>query len=204
MLDSEKASKYGSKKCYHSLDGFKRMIDAINYFNTSNAMDIKSIIFTGGATAPVPETMSSARTISANTEIYKYLREKNPVIGIYNTIGPTDLFPPNYQLLTGSGNPVLSALNTAINPSTNAASYTSNSDQSSYISKFNEYGYYTVDGNFIHSNRRSSSYTNQAAEAKTKSNLMVIFLNTNVCHNKNLALMREKDDPGGMLNYLST
>lgn len=37
VFDADKASKYGSKKCYHSLDGFKRMIDAINYYNTSNS-----------------------------------------------------------------------------------------------------------------------------------------------------------------------
>ena len=59
QLDSEKASKYGSKNCYHSLDGFKRMIDSINYFNTSNAMNIKSIIFSGGAVAPVPEYLTN-------------------------------------------------------------------------------------------------------------------------------------------------
>lgn len=34
--------------------------------------------------------------------------------------------------------------------------------------------------------------------------LNVIFLNTNVCHNKNIALMKETDDPGGLLAYLNT
>ena len=60
-LDSEKASIYGSQNCYHSLDGYKRMIDAINYFNTS-AMPIKSIITGGGLVAPVPETLTNDRT----------------------------------------------------------------------------------------------------------------------------------------------
>lgn len=33
--NSEKASKYGSKNCYHSIESYKRMIDAINYYNAS-------------------------------------------------------------------------------------------------------------------------------------------------------------------------
>lgn len=94
-LDSEKASKYGSRNCYHSLDGYKRMIDAINYFNTS-AMPIKSIISGGGLVAPVPETITETRTKEANKEVISYLRTKNPFVGLYNSLGPFDLYPPNY------------------------------------------------------------------------------------------------------------
>ena len=95
-LDSEKANFYGDKNCYHSLAGYKRMIDAINYFNTSNAMNIKSIIYGGGGAAPVPEYRSDTRVKEANLEIIKYLRAKNPVLGLYYTLGPFDLYPPNY------------------------------------------------------------------------------------------------------------
>jgi hypothetical protein len=107
------------------------MIDSINYFNTSNAMNIKSIIFSGGAVAPVPETLTNQRTLDANKEVFKYIREKNPVLGIYNAIGPFDLYPPNYQVLSSSGNSKLSDLDSSINPATTAESYTAISDQSS-------------------------------------------------------------------------
>jgi len=50
-FDDEKAPQYGTTKCYHSLDGFKKMIDSINAFNTSSWANIKSIIFTGGSAA---------------------------------------------------------------------------------------------------------------------------------------------------------
>lgn len=203
LLDSEKASKYGSRNCYHSLDGYKRMIDAINSYNTSNAMNIKSIIYGGGGAAPVPEYMSDTRVKQANQEILKYLRAKNPVLGLYYALGPFDLYPPNYQLLSTSGNSKLTDYDNNVNTATTADTYTSLSSESTIRDKFKEYGYYSVDEKFIHSNVRDATYTDQAATAKTKSNLNVIFLNTNVCHNKNLALMREKDDPGGQLNYLT-
>ena len=37
----------------------------------------------------------------------------------------------------------------------------------------------------------------KAITAYPKSDLVVVSLNTNACHNRNFALMRERDDPGG-------
>jgi len=34
--DDDKAPIYGTTKCYHSLWGFRKMIDTINHFNTSS------------------------------------------------------------------------------------------------------------------------------------------------------------------------
>ena len=50
-FDNEKAPQYGTTKCYHSLDGYKKMIDSINAFNTSSWANVKSIIYAGGSAA---------------------------------------------------------------------------------------------------------------------------------------------------------
>lgn len=44
----------------------------------------------------------------------------------------------------------------------------------------------------------------KAITAFPKNDLNVISLNTNACHNRNFALMRERDDPGGQLAWLIT
>jgi hypothetical protein len=41
-----------------------------------------------------------------------------------------------------------------------------------------------------------------AQTAIPRTDLQVIFINTNACNNQNLGLMREKSDPGGQLAFL--
>lgn len=44
----------------------------------------------------------------------------------------------------------------------------------------------------------------KATRAYAKADLNLISLNTNACHNRNFALMRERSDPGGQLAWLIT
>ena len=55
----------------------------------------------------------------------KYLRTKNPFLGLYYTLGPFDLYPPNYQDFTSSGNSKLSDLDAVLNTATTSDTYTS-------------------------------------------------------------------------------
>jgi hypothetical protein len=76
------------------------MIDTINSLNTST-FNYKSIIIGGSGAAPVPDH-DQTQTLNANAEIIKYLREKNPLQGIYYTFGPNDVYPPNYQTFSST------------------------------------------------------------------------------------------------------
>lgn len=89
------------------------MIDTINSLNTTT-FTYKSIIVGGSGVAPIPDG-TEALAISANTEIVKYLREKNPAQGIYFGLGPTDFIPPNYQSFASSGAQYLTDVDAAIN-----------------------------------------------------------------------------------------
>jgi len=56
------------------------------------------------------------------------LREKNPLLGLYYSIGTSDLYPHKYQDFSSTGAGNLSAFDTAVNPATTADAYASISD----------------------------------------------------------------------------
>jgi len=62
-------------------------------------------------------------------------------------------------------------------------------------SSFKKNGYYATYG-FVHYIRWNARRDKSCCR-KLKDNLRVIFLNTNVCYNKNLNLMTEIGDVGG-------
>lgn len=52
--NSDKAGSLGSTNCYMNMDGFKKMIDMINSYNTSSFGRVNDIIFGGSAAAYIP------------------------------------------------------------------------------------------------------------------------------------------------------
>jgi hypothetical protein len=95
-FNADMAAEFGSKSCYHGLQSFKKMVDSINYYNTSEFMNIATIIVGGSNVAPVPDHMTNEIVKIVHHEIFKYLRFKFPHVGIYFTVGPNDFYPPNY------------------------------------------------------------------------------------------------------------
>ena len=91
----DKAPLNGTKKCYMPLQGFKRMIDKIvSFYNTRDlSFDISSIIYAGGTNVYSPGYLNETTVNLAHAEAIKYLREVNPLKGIYYSLGQNDLFP---------------------------------------------------------------------------------------------------------------
>lgn len=67
------------------------------------------------------------------------------------------------------------------------------------VAKFKEFGYYAL-YEYIHTIKLNSR-SNPIAPLY-KSDMTLLFLNTNACNNKNLELMKETDDVGGQLKWL--
>jgi hypothetical protein len=63
------------------------MIDKINEFNTTSYLSFASIIYHGGTNAYAPGYLNSSTANLAHAEAIKYLREKNPLKGIYYNVG---------------------------------------------------------------------------------------------------------------------
>ena len=103
LADELKAPLYGTTKCNLPLNGFKKMVDTINKLNTTNYLSFTSIIYGGSSNADEPDYLDEAQTYMAEYEIFKYLREKNPFIGLYYAVGPHDLYPLKHQRFNASG-----------------------------------------------------------------------------------------------------
>lgn len=171
------------------------MIDVITSFNTTT-FPYKSIIIGGSSQAPTPEA-NETMSVLANTEIIKYLREKNPMQGIYWVPGPTDFTPLNFQDFTSANNAFLTTIGTALNPNAGSySSYTSISHDTDQLTEYAKWGSYTVDDFVYNILQTDVDNADWGTVQIANGGLNVIFLNTMVCHNKNMALMRETDDPG--------
>ena len=196
----EKAPLNGTKKCYMPLQGFKRMVDEINRFNNSLSLDISSFIYAGGTNVYSPGYLNETTVNLAHAEALKYIREKNPLKGIYYSLGSNDLYPPNLQFFNEVDAELkLSSLDLAINPTTEGAEemdlYSSLSNDVPARTKFKEYGFYSK-SDIIYQVENDGQRPAKAQTPFFKSDLRVIFLNTNACNNRNVALMEELDDPG--------
>jgi len=200
--DSDKAGKYGNNKCNMPLDGFKKMIDTINKLNTTSYMSFASMIFGGSANAYVPEYTNTSTVETVHKELLKYVRSKNTVHGIYYTLGPHDLYPLNYESFSAANDANLAAMDVAINQVTETKNlYSSIADNNAARTKFKEYGYYKVDA-FIYNILIDDSSPPKAVSPNYNTDLVVLFLNTNACYNRNVALTKEAADVGNMLTYL--
>ena len=73
------------------------MIDKIvSFYNTRDlSFDISSIIYAGGTNVYSPGYLNETTVNLAHAEAIKYLREVNPLKGIYYSLGQNDLFPQN-------------------------------------------------------------------------------------------------------------
>jgi hypothetical protein len=130
------------------LDGFKRMVDEINSHNITTYLSFESIIYAGGTNAYVPGYLNETSVNLGHAEAIKYLREKNPLKGIYYSLGQNDLYPSNLEYFDEVDTEgKLSSLDAAINPTTDGAeeadTYSSISNDLDARAKFKEYGYYT-------------------------------------------------------------
>lgn len=85
--DADKAPRNGTKKCNMPIEGFKRMIDVLNEYNTTTYLSFDSIIYAGGTNAYVPGYVNETNVNEAHAEAIKYMREKNPLKGIYYSLG---------------------------------------------------------------------------------------------------------------------
>ena len=94
----------------------------------------------------------------------------------------------------------LSSLDLAINPTTEGAEemdlHSSISNNLDARAKFKEYGYYSI-SDFIYKVGNDGARPPNPTIPFFKNDLKVIFLNTNACNNRNVALMEEITDPGG-------
>lgn len=98
----------------------------------------------------------------------------------------------------------MTALDAAININNVEYQYSSISQaDTTYRTKFKEYGYYSM-SDLIYNIQIDSSTPPLAQSPFLNSDVVVLFINTNACHNRNIALMSEAQDPGGMLNFLET
>jgi hypothetical protein len=79
--------------------------------------------------------------------------------------------------------------------------YSSISTNTEARSNFTRYGYYTV-SSFIYEIVKDNNDPRLSVFSEGSQQINAIFLNTNVCHNKNYALFKETEDPAGMLAYL--
>lgn len=200
----DRAPVNGTKKCYMPLEGFKRMVDTINSFNNTLYLDISSIIYAGGTNVYQPGYLNETSVNLAHAEAIKYLREKNPLKGIYYSLGSNDLYPPNLQYFNELDSELkLSTLDETINPTAEIPeeesimdNYSSISDDVDARTKFKEYGFYSK-LDFIYKVDTDGSRPAKSQTPFFKTDLRVIFLNTNACNNRNLALMEEVTDPGG-------
>jgi hypothetical protein len=59
-------------------------------------LNFKSIIYAGSSQANLPNYLNESTSLTAIQTIISYLRRKNPLVGLYYALGPTDLFPANY------------------------------------------------------------------------------------------------------------
>lgn len=94
--EDEKAPKYGHKKCNMPMDTFKKLVDTLNTYNGTNYLSWNSLLYGGSTNAYAPEFLTEAQTLTVHQEVFKYLREKNPILGLYYAVGPHDLFPLNF------------------------------------------------------------------------------------------------------------
>lgn len=69
------------------LEGFKRMVDTLKSYDATDYLSFASIIYTGGTNAYTPGYLNETTVNVAHAEAIKYLREKNPVKGIYYAVG---------------------------------------------------------------------------------------------------------------------
>jgi len=69
--------------------------------------------------------------------------------------------------------------------------------------QFKKYGYYKMT-DIIYNILIDSSNPPKGTMPNYNSDLVVLFLNTNACNNRNIGLMKEKADVGGQLHYIET
>ena len=102
---------------------------------------------------------------------------------------------------------MLADINTAIHPdgvsTTFPSKYSSISSNTVAQDSFKLAGYYSIRP-VVFMQGYDGGSPQKAITAFPKNDLNVISINTNACHNRNFALMRERDDPGAQLAWLIT
>ena len=200
----DKAGKFGNKRCSTSKEGFKKMFDTINKLNSTSYLSFTSLIFGGGSNAYIPELVTEENINQVQQDIFSHIRSLNPKNGIYYALGPHDVYPMNYQDFTTASNAKLSALDSKINPLSSDGAFSSISANVQARGEFVKYGYYSVSNQFIYNILIDDSSPPKQMMPNYNSDLSVIFINTNACYNRNVALMKETSDVANQLNYLES
>jgi len=86
-------------------------------------------------------------------------------------------------------------MDASINTATTGSSFSSISNNAAQRTEFLKYGYYKVES-FIYNILIDGSIPPKALMPNFNSDLVVLFINTNACYNRNVGLMKEAEDVG--------